>query len=267
MEAIAAPQERAPFSLVSLRQMLEHYATRWFSIAQLMHAFQLPAIDETYREDERGDDTKALESLAKECRALGLTLSCKAIRRLEARLSDETFSRNDFGAGIKEIETRIKDELEDILFFYVPKERRHYYTNRLLFGSEAENAFPGASFDIEECGKCLALGRGTTCVFHLMRIMEILLKDLGKKLRIPYAPSWESYLSQIEKRISAKHRTKGIQWKRDEPYYTDLLGDLRAVKIAWRNPTMHVRRNYALEEAEDVFRAVRTFARRLSSRP
>ena len=150
---------------------------------------------------------------------------------------------------------------------YVPRERSDYYTDDELFGHDVADVFPATSFDIEEAGKCLALGRGTGCVFHLMRVMEILLRHLGGRLGIPYAPSWESYITQITNRIKMKHRAKGIKWKRDEKYFTDVLGDLEAVKIAWRNPTMHVRSVHTLEEAENIFRAVRTFAKRLAERP
>lgn len=107
---------------------------------------------------------------------------------------------------------------------------------------------------------------GTACVFHMMRVMEVGLKALAKALGIPYAPSWESYLRQIDNRISAKHKTKGIKWKRDEAMFRNLHGDLQAIKIAWRNPTMHIVRSYSPEEAEDVYRAVRTFMKHLSKK-
>ena len=89
---------------------------------------------------------------------------------------------------------------------------------------------------------------------------------MSSALGIPYAPSWESHLKQIEASITAKHKTKGIKWKRDEAYFRDISGDLMAVKIAWRNPTMHIFRHYDQDEAEDVFRAVRTFMNRLAQR-
>jgi hypothetical protein len=96
--------------------------------------------------------------------------------------------------------------------------------------------------------------------------MELLLRHLGNLMQIPYAPSWEAYITQITSKIKMKHRTKGIRWKRDEKFFSEILGDLEAVKIAWRNPTMHVRSVHTLEEAENIFRAVKTFARRLAER-
>jgi hypothetical protein len=71
-----------------------------------------------------------------------------------------------------------------------------------LFGQLVADRFPDAADDISEAGKCLALQRGTAAVMHLMRVVEVGLKALAKFLRIPYAPSWESYLKQISDKIA-----------------------------------------------------------------
>ena len=148
----------------------------------------------------------------------------------------------------------------------VPSEYARFYRDRQIFGERVEVAFPSAIKDIEASGKCLAFGEGTACVFHLMRIMELGLKVLARPLAIPYAPSWESYLKQIETQMTKKHKTKSKKWKKEEPLFRDLAGDLQMVKIAWRNPTMHIVRHYDQSEAEDVFRAVRAFMKRLAEK-
>jgi hypothetical protein len=136
----------------------------------------------------------------------------------------------------------------------------------MLFGQDVHDRFPSALDDIEGAGKCLALGEGTAGVLHCMRVMEVGLRALAGSLGIPYAPSWESYLSQISARIGAKHKTKGVKWKRDEKFYRNVSGDLLTVKQAWRNPTMHVGRKYSVEEADEVFKAVRTFMKQLGTK-
>jgi len=151
------------------------------------------------------------------------------------------------------------------VFLFVSPERVRYYQDATLFGQEVNDRFPKAIDDIEDAGKALALGLGTSCVMHLMRVMEEGLKALAKGLKIAYAPSWESYLTQINNKINAQRRTKGVQWRRDEKFYRDVSGDLMTVKIAWRNPTMHIERRYSAEEAEEVFRSVRALMRRLAS--
>ena len=198
---------------------------------------------------------------------LGLKQSAKYLQQLtQAFVKDNTNLKEICEKRIPFLERLLQNELESTWFKFLSDEQAKYYQGPLLFGENVNKKFSPAATDIEEAGKCLALDRGTACVFHLMRVMEVGLKGLAAKLGIPYAPSWESYLGQIDKRITAKHKTKGINWKKDEPFYRDLLGLLIAVKISWRNPTMHVVRRYTPEEAEGVFDAVRAFMQALATK-
>jgi hypothetical protein len=259
--------------------MMEHEAQIWFRIAQSLYVLKEPlarfsAVAEAVArsdgdkglDDFRVSERAAFEVLLEQCGQLQLTMTCTAIRRYIAEFDNASVTQIARMAHIKDIEQRLMDELEATLFLCIPRERASYYRNTLLFGGSVADAFPEASFDIEEAGKCFATGRGTGCVFHLMRVMEVFLRYLARLLKISYAPSWGAYITQIEVRINAKHKTKGVQWKRDEPFFRDILGELTAVKIAWRNPTMHVHGIYTLEEAENIFGAVRSVGRRLATR-
>lgn len=57
------------------------------------------------------------------------------------------------------------------LFLYIPPQMVNLYEAKELFGQPVEHAFPSAIDDIEDAGKCLALGQGTACVMHLMRVL------------------------------------------------------------------------------------------------
>jgi hypothetical protein len=178
----------------------------------------------------------------------------------------EEWKIQDVKDQFHELYRNVMRELQSEIFYHIPKERAQYSDPKEpLFGVAVYERFPRAIYDIEEAGKCLAFGRSTACVFHLMRVMEEGLKILAKALGIPYAPSWESYLDQINTRITAKHSTKSYKWKKVETFYKEVLGDLQMVKIAWRNPTMHIVRKYTPEEAEGVFGAVRTTMNRLAA--
>jgi hypothetical protein len=99
---------------------------------------------------------------------------------------------------------------------------------------------------------------------HRMCVTECGLKRVASKLGIPYAPSWESYIRQITTLIEKEWKDKTPEWKHEEPFFKELLGDLHAIKIAWRNPTMHVVRNYGAEEAEQIFKATQVLMGRLA---
>ena len=185
-----------------------------------------------------------------------------------ARIKNMTLvgvSLDELYAAFHDLHNRQEDELRSIMFFSINSSRVQYFLGAPLLGPGVSDRFSEAIDDIEGAGKCLALDQGTAAVLHLMRVMEVGLRALARVLGIPYAPSWEGYLQQIQARIATKHKTKKVKWKRDENFFRDVSGDLLTVKQAWRNPTMHVGRKYSADEAEEIFRAVRSFMQRLAN--
>lgn len=210
---------------------------------------------------------KKASELRQRCEELDLPLSALKLQELEDRLGGyDAADRVELVRLIDDALSRMHDEWASRLVFVIEPRRAHLYSDVAPFGRSVAERFPLAATDIEEAGKCLALDRGTACVFHLMRVMEVGLRHLANELGIPYAPSWESYINQINTRIAEKHKKKGIRWKRDEPYFKEIAGDLLTVKVAWRNPTMHVVRRYTPEEAEQVFAAVRSLMQRIATK-
>jgi hypothetical protein len=207
-----------------------------------------------------------LDRLHNELSALGAPLTALAVQRPIAKLLNEKApDQQTFGNAVWEITSRLRDELSLVCTLVISQEKAKYFEPKQpLFGQLVNDKLPLAVPDIEDAGKCLAVNQGTAAVFHLMRVMEAALKSLGTMLGIPYAPSWESYIKQINDKIGAKHQVKDIDWKRDEAFYRDIAGDLQTIKIVWRNPTMHIARRYSAEEAEEILRAVRGFLRRLA---
>lgn len=206
--------------------------------------------------------------LADQAETLGLATTVATLRKMaEGRARKFTFG--EVQELHEELHGRLRDELAARICFMIETGKAKFFAEPYLFNTEdvkVSDQFPSAIYDIEEAGKCLALDRSTACVFHLMRVMEVGLQRLAKDLGIPYAPSWESYINQINTRIALKHKKKGIKWKRDESYFKEIAGDLLTVKVAWRNPTMHIVRTYTPEEAEQIFAAVRTLMQRIAAR-
>jgi hypothetical protein len=125
--------------------------------------------------------------------------------------------------------------------------------------------------DIEEGTKCLALNRATAYVFHLMRCMEIALRAVARCLGIPNPTrpaerNWGAIIRELKTAIDA--RNAGATWTNadDRQFFEDAYVSIDSVRNAWRNATMRVERTYTEEDAEDVWRAVRTLMRKLASR-
>lgn len=201
--------------------------------------------------------------LLKQCEALELEYSARYLKRLV-----ESDDLRTFQGILKAIETskeRIWDELDSRTYVQIEPPRAKYYEPlQPPFGEAVFSQFASANDDIVEAGNCLSLERYTACVFHLMRVTEAGLKVLGRELGIPYAPSWEAYLRQIAKIVEADWNTKSKAERARQPLYKDLAGDLQSVKIAWRNPTMHIVKKYAADEAMQIYNSVKQFVTRLA---
>lgn len=159
---------------------------------------------------------------------------------------------------------QLLDELDRVKLFHVPEGMVQYYENPQPFGGAVFDAFPTAVLDSQNAGKCLALHQPTACMFHLMRVMECGLSTYAKKLGIAFAHSWESYINHLTKEFDMKWDRKSKTWKKNGPLHKEILGEINAIKIAWRNPTMHIVNDYSMEEAQRAYHVVLGFMQKLS---
>lgn len=224
---------------------------------------ELPSANDRIEANE--NEVTLWSHLESQCNELGLDAAAATAKRLQ-QVCHEGCTTLQMHELLTEFDSRVVDQLASRLCWMIEPDKARFFTEPNLFGPEVAEAFPSAILDIEEAGKCLALDRGTAGVFHLMRVMEVGLNALAVALGIPYAPSWDSYLKQINKQFALDWKDKEPQWKQDEAFYSAAAGDLMIVKNAWRNPTMHVRINYDPEKALDVFNGVRTFMQHLATK-
>ena len=131
-------------------------------------------------------------------------------------------------------------------------------------GMRFSTTSPSANEDIAEAGKCLALDRGTACVMHLNRVLESGLRSLASVLAIAEQNNWGIYLREIKSKLDIL-ATAGVK-DPNEIFYREAQVLLDAVRIAWRNPTMHIEKSYTVEKAEDIFTSVRTFMKHLATK-
>jgi hypothetical protein len=250
--------------LWSFWEMLKEYPSGFAQLMSTLSTVQsaLMVNPGGYGDKERGDIKRLIEMSRVLTHDLDLKFTELHLDRMAKEVTKATPAQ--IVESVETLMERIQDELDSRHFYFVPEALVKYYSTADLFGAAVAAKFPSAIGDIEDAGKCLALGRATSSVMHLMRVMECGLKLVGLQLGIPYAPSWEQYLTQIQTRVAEKRKKKTVKWKRDEKFYRDVSGDLLTVKQAWRNPTMHVERRYTPEEAEQIFKAVCSFMQRLA---
>ncbi len=168
----------------------------------------------------RGAWKGLLERLQSECQKLHLKASLYSIRGALEHLKDEEATLDLFKKHCEQIAGRLADELRETVCVAIdPMHAKFLSDNQLPFGSEVADRFPRAQVDIEEAGICLAFHRGTACVFHLMRVLEVALQVLGADLNIPKPDrNWQNLLNEIDKAV------KGL------PYQSQADKDARALR-------------------------------------
>jgi AcrR family transcriptional regulator/HEPN domain-containing protein len=187
---------------------------------------------------------------------IALPSAIAQVRRMQDYLSlnqNAAYLQNALAA----LHDRIQDELSGRMFYYVRPENLDKYNEQNLFGEKAAASFAHAGEDIEAAGKCLALGRSTAAVFHLMRVLEVGMRSLAQRIGIDFTPNWDAYIEAVRRKSEASGMLRSQSLKAIEPFLKDVLGDLVALKAAWKNPTLPFARNYSEEEAEDIFRSAK----------
>jgi hypothetical protein len=207
-----------------------------------------------------------LKALSEECQSLGLLVSLAEIRRSEEKLKASNEDELPFTPqDIENIWNRIYDELSQVTFFGIGGTAINYYKTEER-GWKFASKYPHATTDIDEAGKCLALGRYTASVFHLMRVMEIALRELGVALAadLREKDGWLTILhKRIDPAINGLPETSSEERHR-KTAFQQVRAHLHAVRLAWRNDTMHPKATYTEEEAIELIEHVRSFTNHLT---
>jgi hypothetical protein len=204
----------------------------------------------------------ALENLRSACVRSDIEEAIPPIDRLVRSLSSPFTSEGDITTEIRHLINGMWDRLKTEYYFHVSLRDVDLYNTSDLFGPIVARKMPATAEDIEEAGKCLALSRHTACVFHLMRVMELGVHVLAKKLKVrsvnPAVDSWDRIAGQVNVAINALPARTARQKARKESLGA-ASAHLNSVRIAWRNPTMHPKKTYTYDQARDVFNASRAF--------
>lgn len=262
-------EESGSHGLWSLWDMLDHYALHFakgFTALDAAKVMCLPIkIPEGERECTNREIAEAvaygLDLIRLAYAACGMTSVIPELDRIAILIGPNTFApRLGISQAIVHLQSRIKDDLALQNFYRVAAEDVPLYGRNDLFGEAVAKKFKGASVDILGAGNCLALGQGTACVFHLMRAMEVAVRNLGKRLKVTITPqtTWRQMTGQMDDKIK-KLPEKTEPQKRKKNEWEASRTNLHHVGSVWRNNTMHPATSYTISQARDVLSAVRVF--------
>lgn len=263
--------------LWSLRDMLELKAAEFYVATRNLR--NIKAIVENAEPDEiipqaaRQHLADAVEGMLPHLDVLRVPVTwMEADRTLKNLKTVPEITYSHLSDNLNQIDRRLQDELLLRKIFVLDQNRNKFFV------SATENfggpffiiEFQSAVYEIDEAGKCLALDRGTACVFHLMRVLEIGIKAAAKCLGIAdpikdAERNWGVILRKLKDEIERRNKQT---WAKpgDAQFFGEIYASLDAVRNVWRNATMHVEAKYTLEEAEHIFNATQGFMRKLASR-
>ncbi len=181
------------------------------------------------------------------------------LTRLEGKMSYAPHA--DVARGFRELQERIRDELSSEFFFHLSRSGAELYENPTPFGEAVSAKFGNAHADIRSAAQCFALGQGTACVFHLMRIMEYGVTTLARFLKVQIEVKRENWFDICNRASTAANNrpAKTRAQKARNARLGAAVAHLQTVRLAWRNEVMHPKQTYTLEEAREIYNAVRVF--------
>ena len=276
-------RERDSLELTSLWDMLRFYADRFLNILNLFGAMRTASEIKGAELSKNGplrhmiseELLHQIDEMGSHLDAMGLSMSRASLDRLrESLLSGRPVNFSSDARKLADLQSRIEDEFKSVVFLSLNyDDKRWFDPPKPLMGRAVEERFPSTLFEIDEAGKCQALGRYTAAVFHLMRVMEISLKATAACLAIPdpVKPAdrnWGSILRAVKSEIDRRSSEKPPAWSMsgDRVFFGEVYASLDSVKNSWRNSTMHVEKKYTEEEAEHIFTSVRGLMMKIAAR-
>jgi hypothetical protein len=265
------PWEAEPYRLWSLLDMLTHHGKFfwWFShrLGQAIGVLETrsdrdalmgPEIRATLVDDLEG----GLLLLEEAKLEVSLSIARDVLSLIRSK---ERTSLNEAMTSLYTVRTAIEHELDTVSIFQIPPNKRRFFEERELFGPVVAAQFPTALLDIEEASKCFALGRNTATVFHLMRVTEVGLNAIARRIAHPDPrPMWEPVLTYLDKQLKTKYGDMGALFRGDVEFLSGVSAHMHAVNLAWRRRVMHIERNYDESEAERIIEATKGLMQHLA---
>lgn len=261
--------QRLPFwGLVSLADMLPYAADDFQAITSTLmqlSAYQGKLLNVGNNSIECGTKLRALR---KHAEALGLQSTLdqlETIHRFIDAMPSDGASTESFSRMFIELQQRVWEDLRRRKFFCIPADKTSYIDPNWLVGSPIQANFNTAWKEFQRAGRCFAYGEGTACAFHLQRALEVGLKSLAVDLGQRFdRNSWDAHLKDIERELKNRYGTAGARTPK-EKFYSEAATQFGHMKVAWRNPTMHIEAQYDDGEAEYLLVTIEKFMTHLAT--
>lgn len=259
--------------LVSLWDMLRFNARRYHVISSFLTGMEdMLMLKEAFNSDDLliKSHLEALRlrlpEIKTDCEEIGLYFSSKEIDHLLDFLQSSAVKVRDTRELFKALKRRFEDELDGNLFLYISNEKARLYEQSEPFGEQFKLNFPVANAEAIEAGNCLALGRPTATVFHLMRTLESGLLALCDYVGVNQtqrdtAKNWGAYSKLITEALNTFSGNT-----EEKEFAKTALAFFDSARGPIRNSTFHIDVTYNESGAEMVFNSVKSFMQHLATK-
>jgi hypothetical protein len=235
--------------------MLKYAAEEFYKIGQQLAYLASVQMDQ----DSVQIVTPRLTEIWQHCRKLKLASADAQLKRIHSLLTTGTCNAEIFSGAVQELNNRIHDELAAMHCFALSKDKVDHWSPLWLVTSPIYDNFPSSWNELQRAGKCYAYNEATACAFHLQRALEVALKalavDLGQRFD---RNSWDAHLKDIERELKNRYGAAGPRSEK-EKFYSAAAAQFGHMKVAWRNPTMHVEAHYDCDQAKYLLDSVEKF--------
>jgi hypothetical protein len=239
-------------NLISLKDVQIYFAKRLINVTASItscHMIAMGRDNEKFTSKDLDDLKSCLSKIADESDSLSLPCTAIFAKRLIDEVNDLEANKGKIFPRIGELSERFEDETNGIKFFYVAPERLGWFESTQTAGEQFKANFPRANSELIEAGNCFALDRYTACVFHLTRVLEIVLSALHHALGIAepadeHDKTWGRTLGRIQDKIKENDKSNPAGWSDSMEFYKKCHALLAAMKTPFRDSTVHVVSTY-----------------------
>jgi hypothetical protein len=270
----------SPRRLINLADMITKYfatdiAHSWHWLMSECWRTSETALGKDYKElnaEEKSQINGLLNLIHKVASELGMEKTLGRVEHFKGDLNNVSKVPNfhSVNSELMGLQTTYWPELKERNFVFIPMAYLPYFEIDDKFGPEVSKVFTDAIPEIKEAGNCLAAGLSTACVFLLMRVAELGLRKMAGDLGVTFSTpiefkTWGAIIDKIEVELTILRNSPKSQIIDDKlKRYSDLKLNISAFEYLWRNPVMHTRDRYDMDQAKSAFTHVEAFMRDLT---
>lgn len=268
------PWVENPYRLISLGEILMEYAEDEVHFGLYAGIFYLLGLldDANFTGPDVIGMAVQLEKTIPDMERLGLRTSAIHTQTLIDIITRKN-PTTDLHGAISMLRAALHGELDTTLFLHVQPPDARYYREPRRDWQEVIDRFGNAVSDIEEAGRCYALGRYAASVYHTMQVLEHGLLALGEFMGITDPKSGFTAVANGLDRILKKDYNDLTDFeKRHRAFFEQVNLTVQAIKSAGRNKISHAEgrailmtADFSPQVAMEIYTATRAFMRRLAT--